>query len=122
MTFNEQLTDWMIRLAEFETPPDDIIAFNFGLFETESGYSIYLIGSKTFASDNDDWATEVDYEPADKYLQINPEETDGLDWTQIIEKTKDAIGIFVASSHFKTSILQNANAITTGDGDLTRIK
>jgi hypothetical protein len=46
------LQAWLIHLCDTEHPDTSIIAYHFGLFETENGYTIYLIGSKEF--DNDD--------------------------------------------------------------------
>jgi hypothetical protein len=102
----------------------NIIAFNFGLFETEDGYTIYVIGSGTFDEEDPDWATEVDFEPKDKYLQIDSSETKGLEWNQVLEKAKATIEEFVTSDKFDDSFMRHAKAVTTGfdDGDLLRIK
>jgi hypothetical protein len=124
MTFKEQFNDWMTRLTKTEKPSTDIIAFNFGLFETENGYTIYVIGAKTFDEEDADWASEVDFEPKDKYLEINPDETKGLEWNEVLEKAKVTIEQFVTSDKFENSFMRSAKAITTGfdDGDLLRIK
>jgi hypothetical protein len=124
MTFKDQFNDWMTQLTQSESPSADIVAFNFGLFETEDGYTIYLVGAKEFDADDDDWATEVDFEPANKYLVINPAETKELNWNQVLEKVRGTIEQFVKSGRFGKSLLKNAEAITTGfdEGDLLRIK
>jgi hypothetical protein len=124
MTFKEQFDNWITRLAKMETPTNDILAFNFGLFETENGYTIYVIGAKTFDEEDSDWATEADFEPKDRYLEINPSETEGLEWTQVLEKVKLTVEDFVSSDKFENSFLRHAKFITTGfdDGDLLRIK
>jgi hypothetical protein len=124
MTFKEQFDNWITRLTKNEKPTAEVVAFNFGLFETESGYTIYVIGAKTFDEEDSDWATEVDFEPKDKYLEINPDETKGLEWNDVLEKAKLTIEQFISSDKFNDSFLRNAEAITTGfdDGDLLRIK
>lgn len=124
MTFKDQFNDWITRLTRNEKPMADILAFNFGLFETENGYTIYVIGSKTFDEEDPDWAKEVDFEPKDKYLEISPDETKGLEWNEILEKAKVTIEQFVLSDKFDNSLMKDAKAITTGfdDGDLLRIK
>ncbi|MBA4054095.1 MAG: hypothetical protein C0490_05225 [Marivirga sp.] len=114
----------MTRLNKNEKPDKSILAFNFGLFETTEGYTIYLIGAKEYDEDDEDWATEVDFEPDEKYLAINPEETKGLEWNQVLDKAVDVVTKYVQSNDFNGSILKDAKAVTTGfdDGNLTRIK
>jgi len=124
MKFKEQFNNWINRLTKSEKPTTDIVAFNFGLFETEDGYTIYVIGAKSFDEDDPDWATEVDFEPKEKYLEINPDEAKGLEWNEVLEKSKTTIEQFVSSDKFENSFLRSAQAITTGfdGGDLLRIK
>lgn len=118
------MTTGIARLTKNEKPTADIVAFNFGLFGTEDGYTIYVIGAKTFDEEDSDWATELDFEPKDKYLEINPDETRGLEWNEVLEKAMLTIEQFVSSDKFNGSFMRNAEAITTGfdDGDLLRIK
>ena len=42
----------------------------------DSGYCVYLIGSESYDVDDDDWACDVDYEPVDKYLNIEGVDVD----------------------------------------------
>lgn len=49
---------------------------SFGIFESENGYCVYLIGSESYDVDDDDWACDVDYEPVDKYLNIEGVDVD----------------------------------------------
>ncbi len=50
---------------------EDIAAFHIGLFETESGYSLYLCGGKTYDPQDDDWACNSDFQPEEKYLAFD---------------------------------------------------
>ena len=124
MTFKEQFDDWITRLTKNEKPSAEIVAFNFGLFHTDDGYTMYVIGAKKFDDEDPDWATEVDFEPRDKYLEINPDETMDLEWNEVLEKARVTIEQFVSSDKFDNSFIRNARVITTGfdDGDLLRIK
>ena len=64
----EKIEYWLDQMnVETSCLPADIVAFNFGLFETENGYGIYLIGSKSYDEQDDDWACDIDFEPEDKY-------------------------------------------------------
>jgi hypothetical protein len=85
---------------------------------------MYLIGSKTFDKDDEDWATNVDFEPKQKYFQFGKEFSADKDWQEILKITETLIFNYVSSEKFKTSIFANARGITTGfdDGNLTIIK
>ena len=39
------ISQWISELVETETLPEEIVALNFGLYETPKGYCIYLNGS-----------------------------------------------------------------------------
>jgi hypothetical protein len=124
MSFKEQFNNWMLRLNRVENPSDEIIAFNFGLFETETGYTLYLTGAKHFDENDPDWATAEDFEPEEKYFPIPHADTKGLKWEQVLEKTKAIVEAYLSTDDFRNSFLKNAKAITTGfdDGDLFRVK
>lgn len=125
-TFEQQFNHWMTRMNEREHPSPDIVAFNFGLFETIEGFTIYLIGAKKYDPENDDWATEPDFEPdpENEYLEINPGETEHLQPDDVLQKATDVVKRYLASSVFDRSFLKHAQVITIGfdDGSLSRIR
>ena len=118
------LQDWLFHLCDTERPDKSIVAYNFGLFETENGYSIYLIGSKEFDKNDSDWATNNDFEPNSKYYPLPADEYKSLKWEKVLAKIKTKLKDFTKTEKFKNSFFANAKAITTGfdDGDLERIK
>jgi hypothetical protein len=124
MTIEQTFAEWIEKINENETVDNSIIGFNFGLFETTNGFEMYLIGSKTFDKDDEDWATNVDFEPKQKYFQFGKEFSADKDWQEILKITETLIFNYVSSEKFKTSIFANAKGITTGfdDGNLTIIK
>jgi hypothetical protein len=124
MTFDQQFNQWMTRMNEKEHPPKEIIAFNFGLFETIEGFTIYLIGAKNFDAQSDEWALEPDFEPKDEYLEINPDETAEMKPDDVLKMAAGVVVSYIDSESFPSSFLKNAQAITTGfdDGKLMRIK
>ena len=121
---DSKFKDWVEEISANETISSNITAFNFGIFETENGYSLYLIGSENYDENDDDWATEVDFEPSHKYFEIDPLITKGKSWEQVLKLSNDVVSRYVKSDSFKSSILKNAKAITIGfdEGDLIRIK
>ena len=42
----KQIEDWLLELSHNEVIPENIVALNFGIFESENGYCVYLIGSE----------------------------------------------------------------------------
>ncbi|MCC9168995.1 hypothetical protein [Pontibacter harenae] len=124
MSTKTDFTNWLDRINKTETVSDSIVAFNFGLFETESSYTIYLTGSETFDEEDDDWATNVNFEPEDKYFELDPSTMKGKDWEKALEVYEGLVSEYVNSENFNNSIFKNAEAITTGfdDGNLVRVK
>ena len=124
MTLEIQFNEWLDRLNKTEKVDKTIIAYNFGLFETSEGFTVYLIGSETFDPDDDDWAVNVDFEPKEKYLQLDQGLVKTKEWQKIQDVSTKLVTDYVNSDKFENSILKNAIAITTGfdDGDLIRIK
>lgn len=71
---------WLEVIDRNEIVPNEITALNIGFFETPDGYSLYLIGAAGYDADNDDWACDEDYEPAEKYLPMAKEIVGNMDW------------------------------------------
>lgn len=119
----QQFADWIRNLGISAPPSKDIVAFNFGLLESEEGsYRLYVSGAKSFDPDNDDWACEKDYYPDGRYLDVSFDKDGG--WESMLTAAIGLITRYVESSEFRTSFLKNARAITVGfdDGDLKRIR
>ena len=55
----KQIEDWLLELSHNEVIPENIVALNFGIFESENGYCVYLIGSESYDVDDDDWAIQA---------------------------------------------------------------
>lgn len=117
----EIFNEWLHNITKDEKPGDDILAYYFGILETSSGYATYLVGSKEYNEDDDNWACNTDFEPVDKYLKLGQAETD---WKEILEQVKNAIGSYTHTKNFKNSFLGKAKTIATGfdSGDLLLIK
>ncbi|WP_426791228.1 hypothetical protein [Sphingobacterium sp. WOUb80] len=84
----------------------------------------YITGSKIFDKDDDDWATNIDFEPKQKYFSFGNEFLKDKDWQDILKYTESLVQSYVKSEDFKTSFFAQAIAITVGfdDGELTIIK
>lgn len=116
-----QIGVWLSHVCRGEVPPDDIRAFNVGLFQAESGFTAYLIGSRSYDADDDDWACNVDFEPQQKYCLLVGANSEA--WDIVLRMVIDAVREFVASDAGRDCFLARAEAVCVGfdDGELTRI-
>ncbi|MDR6238768.1 hypothetical protein [Aureibacter tunicatorum] len=99
------------------------IAFNFGIFESEDGYMLYLAGSTEYDDDDDDWACLDMPENPSLYFEI-PTNHQNTTWEDILELVCEALSTLEKSHHFNNTFLEKAEAITTGfdSGDLIAIR
>lgn len=121
---NQELFNWLKEIeADYGKPDSSISALNFGLIETENGYSSYLIGAEEYDEDDDDWACEEDYAPEPRYLPMQESYSD-LDWEQTQQKFSEHLKNFIGSELANKTFLTQVNIITTGfdDGELIRVK
>ena len=115
----EEIHTWLDKVEREAIVPAEVIALNFGLYETEKGYCIYLVGAREYDENDDSWAEEVENVPHEFFLEIEAQ----CDWQDFQERT----------AHILTDELNRRNTnplspfhnmiITTGfdDGDLIRI-
>lgn len=118
----KSIHSWIIRIDESENIPDYIIAFNFGIIETEDGYQIYLVGAADYDLEDDDWACEEDFIPAEKYLDLGAVSSK-WDWEEVQSIVKDSVEHFISIKVSPITFVQKAEYLTTGfdDGELVRI-
>ena len=118
----KKFQNW-IKSINKESVNHSIVGFNFGLFDSDKGYVMYLIGSESFDKDNEDWATEIDFEPSKKYFNFGKSFSKNKTWKEILDYSVKIITGYIESEKFKGSIFSNAVGITTGfdDGNLVII-
>lgn len=114
--------NWLKELSSSNEFREEIKALNFGLFEMESGYGIYLIGSKYYDSENENWATNEDFVPNNKYYYFN--QTEKLKWNEFELIVTERISNFLNEQINSNSIFNSVDHITIGfdDGNLNTIK
>lgn len=118
----KQIEDWLLELSHNEVIPENIVALNFGIFESENGYCVYLIGSESYDVDDDDWACDVDYEPVDKYLNIEGVDV-GVDSDKFLNEVITIL-LDIISLEKVSAWLLHTKYITVGfdDGVLEKIR
>jgi len=120
----EEITAWLDYIHEQDgTPPDTVVAFNFGLYESEEGFLIYLAGAFEYTEDNDDWAVLAPPTKDYRYLKL-PDEIQKESQEVILKLTKSALSELEIEGILKMDLLKNAKAITTGfdGGKLVKIR
>lgn len=116
------ISKWVSELIEGETLPEDIVALNFGLYETPKGYCIYLVGSEEYDEEDEDWACNNDYEPEENgFMEML---MDGeVDWEFLLEGVKDSLKWLLENNEdFKNWVGDRHVATGFDDGDLILIK
>lgn len=119
----EKIEHWIRQINDETVLPPDIIAFNFGLFESEGGYCIYMTGSKFYDEFDDDWACDIDFEPNRKYLMLTSVSIQNMSWEQILYEVRNVISSFITANADKLPLFVG-KIVTIGfdDGDLVRIQ
>ena len=115
----EKIHAWLDQIEKDAVVPQHIIALNFGLYDTDKGYCVYLVGASEYDESDDSWAEDVENLPREFFLEIETQS----DWKEFQEQVVSILGeelkqrIVNASSPFYNKV------ITTGfdDGPLTRI-
>jgi hypothetical protein len=116
----QEIKSWLEVINTEETIPSDIKALNFGLFESENGYGICLTGSRKYDENDDDWACNNDYEPAQQYLNLTNNE---MKWDEILKYVLEILTKHLSVFAKEVSSPFYKKVITVGfdDGDLKRI-
>lgn len=104
--------------------PDDIVALNVGLFESDKGYSLYLVGAKHYDAEDDSWACQEDFVPEEKYLDLSDYRIGGDDWKDVLKLVILEVESYVADHAEDENSLFYHKVVTVGfdDGDLFRVK
>ncbi len=115
------IENWLKEILTTPEPPEEIIAYWFGLFETKDFYVLYVIGSTEFDENDNDWVYEIGYEPTNKYFHLDAPEWKGLKGKAVLDKVKAHLQ---ASPSLKEGRFAQAEAIAVGfdDGEVVRVK
>lgn len=118
------LENWIKEISSKEILPEDIQALNFGIFESENGYTVYLTGSNEYDAAADDWACNEDFVPNNRYLEFDQKEVSMLDWKEFLNLIVDSLRNIISLENYSEYKILNVANITSGfdDGDLVKLK
>ncbi len=120
----EAIKPWLEMLAETESIPENIVALDLGMFETDGGYAMYICGGTEYDEEDPDWACDPEYMPEDKYLMLTGEGYEDMDWEEFLNGAEESIKEILAEDKGPITDYIGDRIVTTGfdDGDLIRIK
>ena len=116
----KRIENWLIKISQDDNDENGIIALYFGIYETSTGFCLYLTGSKEYDTTDDDWACSVDFEPKENYLSIDST----MDWEQFLKTVSAIIEECVNEHPIGSAKLFSGKIIAIGfdDGRILRIK
>lgn len=122
--FEKEIEKWINNIISENNIPKNIVAINFWIFEGENWYYIYLIWSKEYDIDNDDWAWDEYYIPEIKYFEVKDKKINKLDWEEFLKLTTNNLNNILLKQEMQNSIIWKIKHITIwfDDGDLVIIK
>ena len=118
----EVISAWLGRVCSAERPPEPVVAYNVGLFESKSGYTAYLVGANRYDETDGDWACRASFTPRERYQPLPAGEFGS--WEEAHAAVVGAVRGFLDSQPGRESFLGRAVAVTVGfdDGELERVK
>ena len=86
MTVKDVIEEWLKKIAAAESMPQDIVAVNIGMFESDNGYGVYMCGFKEYDREDDDWTCKPEYEPREKYLMLAGRGFESMVWETLLHQ------------------------------------
>lgn len=120
----KEFIDWLDNIEKLDgKPPIDVIAYNFGLMESDQGFVMYIVGGFEYSEEDDDWACIEPPTKPYRYLRF-PDELQAKSWNFILDYSEGLLKDLEKEGSLGKTILQDAKAITTGfdDGELIKIR
>ena len=113
----EEIEKWLQDICDHTTLPENVVALNFGLYEAECGYGLYLDGSAEY-----DWACDVVYES--DYLNLCGPELEAMPWKDFLNRVVDILTALLSDMSQNKNSPFYGKIVTTGfeDGELIRIQ
>lgn len=86
MTVKDVIEEWLKKIAATESLPQDIVAVNIGMFESDNGYGVYMCGFKEYDGEDVDWTCKPEYEPREKYLMLAGRGFESMVWETLLHQ------------------------------------
>lgn len=114
-----KIIEWIKGMEATEQIPEEIVALNFGIYETEEGFCLYLCGSENYDAEDDDWACDMDYEADSDCLEIA--NASGMEWDTFLEKVAGILKSYFTQMPATSPFAGKIIATGFDDGELVRV-
>jgi len=117
-TFQAAFNSWL-DAALAQPIQAGVVAFSFNLAEP---WSIEVIGAKSYAEEDSDWACDEAFRPKISNFDLHESEV-GDDWESVLESGKKIILAYLDRPSAGSAILKKSEAVCVGfvDGDLHKL-
>ena len=106
---------WLRKICLMDYPEPEIIAYYLGLFESSTGgVTAYLIGSKEFDEEDEDWACNDDFVPQPKLKYLHLRGTEAMNWMEVQSMVASMMKKFLKDPVHENCFLNQAEAIAVG--------
>ena len=105
------LQEWLFSICDEEKPEKSIENYNFGLFESSDGNTIYLVGVNKYDKSGTSH-TRIEFKPSNMYFKLPYSEYKSLSRDQLLNKLMVQLKAFASTEKFKASFMSKSNAIT----------
>ncbi len=124
MTVKDVIEEWLKKIAAAESMPQDIVAVNIGMFESDNGYGVYMCGFKEYDGEDDDWTCKPEYEPREKYLMLAGRGFESMVWETLLHQMILALKEILESGCASVRHFFDGRIVTAGfdEDKLFRVK
>lgn len=124
MTVKDVIEEWLKKIAAAESMPQDIVAVNIGMFESDNGYEVYMCGFKEYDGEDDDWTCKPEYEPREKYLMLAGRGFESMVWETLLHQMILALKEILESGCASVRHFFDGRIVTAGfdEDKLFRVK
>jgi hypothetical protein len=104
------LEEWLVAICDNENPKASIDTYNFGVFESEGMYTVYLVGMNRYKEGNH-LDSRIEFEPSEMYFPMPKSEHEKLEREQVLDNIKAQLKDFINSEKFRNSFFARAKSI-----------
>ena len=114
---SQSFNAWVDRVVN-ENRSTAAIAYNFNLYEHEDEFAIQLVGTRSFNSQDGDWATDAAFTSSEDLFCLSHSDF-GNGWRQGLVAAKSLVSIYLQHGE-QAELMKGSEAVGVGfvDGDI----
>ncbi|MGF1925995.1 MAG: hypothetical protein ACQUHE_17605 [Bacteroidia bacterium] len=107
------LEEWLTYIYRNERPSKTIDTYNFGLFEGQDNYTLYLTGTNTYETSKDHSQIRIEFSPDELYFSLPETDFKGLKREEIYAKITSQLKEFMKTDTYKNSFFIKTTHVKT---------